>query len=553
MRARRTRQNSGPSARLVCILCLGPASAAAACHDATASEPRGIQAPAPAPSTKASPTPAPMSKATGAAGSAGPRTADAPADSAKAAGSADATKPPTGSASSPERAYAKTRYVWIREFPDSSTQWIGYLWNGGSVALRSDEPVVGPGCETWYPVVPRGYVCIDGERVTRDPKDPVLRAVARYSPKVDTPWPHLYAESHGVERYAELPDEKVQRMRERGHEWHLERVAAVRRGEAEPWIDGLDLLPSGHDPIEFSSLPRDLQIKRNYLKRRSTIAYSHEVDYAGRTWLLTADFMWIPKDRVELYPVVTYRGVHLDGGVELPVALFRQADRPKYKRSDAGEMVPTSEHFARLSWVQLTGKRVEKGETTYLETAEPGVYTTTDDAVVPEPRGHTPWGAEVGRPDDTEHQPAGRQTWIEASVLGGYLIAYEGTRPVFVTLISPGRGGTPVPGKEPVETASTPTGRFNITGKFATANMESPAELIHSDVPWTQNFSGPHALHGAYWHDDWGKLKSGGCINVSPIDGKWLYEFTEPAVPPGWHAVRWEPRRSPSTTLIVHR
>jgi hypothetical protein len=83
--------------------------------------------------------------------------------------------------------------------------------------------------------------------------------------------------------------------------------------------------------------------------------------------------------------------------------------------------------------------------------------------------------------------------------------------------------------------------------------MEAPHELIHSDVPWTQNFSGPHALHGAYWHNDWGELKSGGCINVSPIDGKWLYEFTEPAVPPDWHAVRWDPKNEPSTTLIVHR
>jgi hypothetical protein len=72
-------------------------------------------------------------------------------------------------------------------------------------------------------------------------------------------------------------------------------------------------------------------------------------------------------------------------------------------------------------------------------------------------------------------------------------------------------------------------------------------------VPWTQNFSGPHALHGAYWHDDWGKLKSGGCVNVSPIDGMWLYEWTEPEVPKGWHGVRWLPSKFPSTLFIVHK
>jgi lipoprotein-anchoring transpeptidase ErfK/SrfK len=120
-------------------------------------------------------------------------------------------------------------------------------------------------------------------------------------------------------------------------------------------------------------------------------------------------------------------------------------------------------------------------------------------------------------------------------------------------MISPGRGGAPIPGREPIETASTPTGTFKITGKFATATMVAPHDLVHSDVPWTQNFSGPHALHGAYWHDSWGNPKSAGCVNVSPIDGKWLYEWTEPVVPDGWHGLRWQPRQEPATTFIVHR
>jgi hypothetical protein len=155
--------------------------------------------------------------------------------------------------------------------------------------------------------------------------------------------------------------------------------------------------------------------------------------------------------------------------------------------------------------------------------------------------------------DETGHAPEGRQTWIEVSILDGYLIAYEGTRPVFATLISPGRGGPPVGDRDPLETASTPTGFFKITGKFATATMVAPNELVHSDVPWAQNFTAKHALHAAYWHDDWGHLKSGGCVNVSPIDGKWLFEFTEPVIPKGWHGVRWLPKREPATMMIINR
>ena len=80
------------------------------------------------------------------------------------------------------RVYARTRYVWIRPEPDASKEWIGYLWTGGSVALRSGKPVFGPGCMNWYAIEPRGYVCVDGNRATLDakrcrvPRRPAVRA-----------------------------------------------------------------------------------------------------------------------------------------------------------------------------------------------------------------------------------------------------------------------------------------------------------------------------------------------------------------------------------------
>jgi lipoprotein-anchoring transpeptidase ErfK/SrfK len=121
-------------------------------------------------------------------------------------------------------------------------------------------------------------------------------------------------------------------------------------------------------------------------------------------------------------------------------------------------------------------------------------------------------------------------------------------------MISAGRGGAPVKGKDPLETASTPTGWFPIGGKFRTATMlSSGTPIVHMDVPWTQNFSGPHAIHSAYWHDDWGNLKSAGCVNVSPKDGKWLFGFTEPTVRDGWHGVRYVARYGDGSTLfLVH-
>jgi hypothetical protein len=173
--------------------------------------------------------------------------------------------------------------------------------------------------------------------------------------------------------------------------------------------------------------------------------------------------------------------------------------------------------------------------------------------VIPKPAAATPWGAAVGQPDTSGNAPKGRATWLEVAVTQGYLIAYEGTTPTFVTLIAPGRGGAGLPSEDLIPNALTPIGTFPISGKFATATMEAPGEFIHSDVPWTQNFSGPYAVHAAYWHDDWGTLKSGGCVNVSPIDGRTLFEFSEPALPPGWHGVRWLPWLGASTLVVVHK
>jgi hypothetical protein len=248
---------------------------------------------------------------------------------------------------------------------------------------------------------------------------------------------------------------------------------------------------------------------------------------------------------------VTFQGVHLGQEVQLPIAFFRKQDRPKYAL-ERGRMVKTSEVFPRLSWVQLAEKRHQQDDTEFVQTKD-GAWVVVDDAVIPTPREQTPWGAPVFGKDETGKGPPGRHTWLQVSILGGWLLAYEGTTPVFATLMSPGQGGPPH-GKIPtLKTASTPTGWFKITGKFVTSTMIAPNELVHSAVPWAQNFSGPYAIHGAYWHNDWGQLKSGGCINLSPEDAFFMSRFTEPALPPGWHGVRWIPGQEGSTGLVIER
>lgn len=486
-------------------------------------------------------SPVPRPPASVADSKAAPEPPEAAPETAETSASRAAPAPEPAPAPSGPRVYAKSRFVWIRELPNAELQWIGFLWTGGSVALRSDKVFYGPGCETWYAIEPRGFVCVDGKRATLDANDPALRALAPYAPALDTAWPHQYGESRGLPRYTQLP-------KQGDAPTVLKPASATTEAPSFAVARRLD-----RDPFGLVTLPQTVYEGRARLLPQSTVAFSAELARDDGSYLLAADMTWVPKHLVKPYEQVTFQGVELGKGLQLPLAFFRGSDRPQYVRGSDGSFSPNGKTFARLSHVALSGESVRVDDDEYLGVAGSTLFVKKSEAVVPEPRAKTPWGTKVGSADRTGLPENGRATWMEASVWGGWLIAYEGNTPVYVTLISPGRGGTPVPGKEPIETASTPTGTFPISGKFATATMEAPGEYIHSDVPWTQNFSGPHALHGAYWHNDWGKLKSAGCVNVSPLDGRWLYEFTEPAVPPGWHGVRWVPSKGPATTFVIHR
>ena len=55
-------------------------------------------------------------------------------------------------------------------------------------------------------------------------------------------------------------------------------------------------------------------------------------------------------------------------------------------------------------------------------------------------------------------------------------------------------------------------------------------------MPFVQYFTQGYALHAAYWHDDFGRARSHGCVNLAPVDAAWLFGWPTPTVPEGWHA-----------------
>jgi lipoprotein-anchoring transpeptidase ErfK/SrfK len=132
--------------------------------------------------------------------------------------------------------------------------------------------------------------------------------------------------------------------------------------------------------------------------------------------------------------------------------------------------------------------------------------------------------------DEDAHRPSlsrrpdGTGRWIDIDLAQQTLVAYDGDRPVFATLVSAGIGhpGTPI---------ATPPGEHQIVTKLARADMDNlehtgVVPYKYEAVPNVQYFEGSKALHGTLWHDRFGQPASHGCINLSPADAERLFAFT---------------------------
>lgn len=122
------------------------------------------------------------------------------------------------------------------------------------------------------------------------------------------------------------------------------------------------------------------------------------------------------------------------------------------------------------------------------------------------------------------------QKRLEVRLDDQLLLAYENGQTVFATRIS--TGGKRLSGKY-----TTPDGNFITYHKRPTRHMAA-GDIASSGfdlpgVPWVSYITeGGISFHGTYWHNDYGRPRSHGCINMTPQAAKWLYRWTMPTVPP---------------------
>ncbi len=143
--------------------------------------------------------------------------------------------------------------------------------------------------------------------------------------------------------------------------------------------------------------------------------------------------------------------------------------------------------------------------------------------------------------------PAGVK-WIEVDTYEQTLAAYEGERLVYATLTTTGR---------PIDL--TPLGLFRIFRKVRGALMQSIDRPMDDrywyyleDVEHAQFFNDRISFHAAYWHDAFGTVRSNGCINLAPLDARWLYGWTDPQLSSSGSWVTAEAAGEGQTWVWVH-
>lgn len=440
-------------------------------------------------------------------------------------------------------ATAMETYVHRRPAPGSPR--LGYL-RAGAVVPRFAEPSGTDGCAGgWYRIAPRGYVCA-GKVASLDAGAPMAEAAVP-GPRRGEPYPYRYVISRSPppHLYVRLPSPEEQRRVE-GRPTSGPAMSPWARAEMK-WLGPADpntpFLQSGRDlPKPFGAEEKlRFPVHRGRAKAKSAFGLMATFEWTGRRFGLTTEMDLIPLDRTRVARPSRMRGVQMDA-IGAPAFVMHGGARA-YERVAEGKFRPVGPAEYRSGWV-LTGQ----GDGVTLEEAQrggapSGYLETTSGAWLPAQ------GLRVGAltTDAWGFAKKGKK-WIDVSIDRQILVAYEGQRPVYATLVSTGRGGT----GDPKETSATVQGVFFIQSKHLATTMDgtggAASRDLH-DVPYVQYFHNNYALHGVYWHDGFGKTMSSGCVNLSPADAAWLFEWTDPAVPAGWHGAT-NPRGG--TLVYVH-
>ena len=161
-------------------------------------------------------------------------------------------------------------------------------------------------------------------------------------------------------------------------------------------------------------------------------------------------------------------------------------------------------------WMVDVGDVLAARQGISTDPVDQGDVPTYDESLFVEPEPETSGTGEYD-PD--------QELWFEVNLSEQSMIVWNGDNILLTTLVSTGRPGF-----------DTPTGTFYVNTKLESQTMEGVigGEYYNvPDVPWVMYFTDEgHALHGTYWHNNFGNVMSHGCVNLPMDVAEYLYSIT---------------------------
>lgn len=248
---------------------------------------------------------------------------------------------------------------------------------------------------------------------------------------------------------------------------------------------------------EFAA-PDPKSKRLRYQAAKRLLAFVPQPDLLVKGWLWRAGGGYLRLQDMEMLTPSKFVGVH---DPLLPLAFVRRKTR---LRVPGKSPVPVFvNRYDRLAVIR-----------------EQGGLIWVSGGVLPRSRVRVAY--ETPRPAEV---PAGAK-WLHVDLVEQTVVAHEGDKAVLATLMSSGRS--------PHQTSQ---GVFRFYAKTIHSTMRGNGAkgYVAEEVPWVMHFFEGQAMHGAYWHDQFGIVKSHGCLNLALGDAKWLFEWVPPALPAGWH------------------
>jgi hypothetical protein len=267
------------------------------------------------------------------------------------------------------------------------------------------------------------------------------------------------------------------------------------------------------------------------------VAVDKQFGWNNRAWYKTTAGLVAPADRMYVVKPPTTQGMDFPEGVK-QLGFITASKATKWEIDAEQKSAKPSGSVARFTVVGLTGASVTSKGMVYRQTTE-GWWMKVVEGTVTEPGPRPP---DLG-PDEK---------WIDVNLTRKTMVALEGDKPVFGALVAPGKKSA-----DKAKDHSTVQGTFRIREKHIAVTMDgdgrAASDLPYSieDVPYVEYFEGSYALHGAFWHNNFGHEMSHGCVNLAPLDAKKLFFWSEPKLPRGWHAV-WSTPENRGTLVVVH-